>query len=307
MRVLITGVNGFSGRYLADYALQSGETVYGLSRHALVSPSIIGIACDLMSPEAVSQAVQASQPDYVFHLAAQTPANARATTEHDWLQANPIGTLNLLEAIRIHCPQAHVLIMSSSAIYGHVPVDELPIREDMPIRPTTMYGVSKAVQELLAIRYLSECGIHVVRARPFNLIGPGERPGMVTSTLAAQIVRIAAGHAQPIIRIRHSATQRDFTDIRDAVRAYWSIIEKGRSGDVYNVCSGIATPIGSLVDQMMTIAHISARIEETAPQPTAGDILAQTGSYEKLYRTTGWQPQIDLRRSLTDLLGSYTM
>jgi GDP-4-dehydro-6-deoxy-D-mannose reductase len=305
MRILITGASGFTGRHLADYGLQCGAIVYGLSRRSGVNPSIIELPGDLALPETIAEAMQASHPDYVFHLASQTPANAPTNTNHDWLTINPLATLNLLEAVRLYRPQARVLLVSSSAVYGHVPPADMPIHEHRPLHPTTMYGVSKATQELLAIRYASEYHMVVILARPFNLVGPGEPCGMVTSTLAAQVASIAAGQAVPVIRMRHRATQRDFTDIRDAVRAYWDILEHGQSGEVYNVCSGIPTPIGTIADQLISLASVSARIEETSAHPGTSDVLLQMGSTEKVAQSIGWQPRIDLDRSLADLLATF--
>jgi GDP-4-dehydro-6-deoxy-D-mannose reductase len=278
-----------------------------LSRRSGLHPSIIELLGDLTIPATIVQALHASQPDYVFHLASQTPANTPANTDHDWLTINPRTTLNLLEAVRLHRPQARVLLVSSSAVYGHVPPADMPIHEHRSLHPTTMYGVSKATQELLAIRYASEYQMAVMRARPFNLVGPGEPRGMVTSTLAAQIASIAAGRAAPVIRMRHRATQRDFTDIRDAVRAYWGILEHGQPGDAYNVCSGIPTPIGTIADRLIALAAVSVEVEETAAQPGAGDILVQVGSNERARQIVGWQPHIDLDTSLADLLRAYAV
>jgi GDP-4-dehydro-6-deoxy-D-mannose reductase len=304
-RVLITGASGFAGRHLAAYAEQQGALVYALSRQELPISSGIAIQVDLAQAEAVAQAVQTCQPDYVFHLAAQTPANTPLQDDRAWLLTNPLITLNVLEAIRLHRPQARILVVSSSSVYGHVAEHDLPILEDAPLHPTTMYGVSKASQELVAIRYAEEYGLDVMRARPFNQLGPGEPRAMLTSTLAAQVADIAAGRALPIVRMRHRATRRDFTDIRDAVRAYWQIAHHGLRGDVYNICSGIATPIGDIAAQLIAIAGISAGIEETGTAPGASDILVQAGSQAKLAQAVGWRRQYDLRTSLAELLSSF--
>jgi GDP-4-dehydro-6-deoxy-D-mannose reductase len=304
-RVLITGANGFAGRYLAAYAAQQRALVYGISRHGDFPEFMAGTRVDLGDAQAAAQALERIQPDYVVHLAAQTPANTPGPAELSWLQTNPLMTFNLLEAVRRHCPGARVLVVSSSAVYGHVPEQALPIREDEPLRPTTMYGVSKAAQELVAIRFEAEHGLRVLRARPFNQLGPGEPRAMLTSALAAQVADIAGRRSPPVVRMRHRATQRDFTDIRDAVRAYWTILERGTIGEVYNVCSGAATPIGKVAAQLLELAHIAATIEETGHGPTPGDILIQVGSHAKLTQAAGWRPEIDLRTSLADVLGAF--
>lgn len=305
LRVLITGASGFAAQYLAAYAAQQGAQVYGLSRRDVFPGSMTGILADLTQAEAAEQALRESQPNYVFHLAAQTPANTHGNSERDWLLANPLATLNLLEAVRRHQPQARVLVISSSSVYGHVPEHDLPIDERSPLQPTTMYGVSKATQELVAIRYAAEHGLDIVRARPFNQLGPGEPRAMLTSILAAQVAAIAAKRAPPLVRMRHRATCRDFTDIRDAVRAYWDILERGARGEIYNICSGVATPIAEIAERLIAVAGIAAEIEETGPAPAPGDILVQVGSYAKLAQAVGWQPRIELSTSLADLLSSF--
>jgi GDP-4-dehydro-6-deoxy-D-mannose reductase len=142
-------------------------------------------------------------------------------------------------------------------------------------------------------------------ARPFNLVGPGEPQRMLTSTLAAQVLAITAGQAPPIVKMRHRATSRDFTDIRDAVRAYWALLERGVNGDVYNVCSGVATPISYVVERLLVLAGVTAQIEETGGGPGRGDVLTQRGSNHKLIAATAWHPEISLDQSLADLLNAW--
>jgi len=304
MRLLITGIGGFVGRHMAVYAVTRGATVVGINRTMRPVPGAELFVADLDSASATADAVKAAAAEAVIHLAAHTPANRPHLPLREWLTGTPVATLNLLEAVRIHCPQAKVLIVSSSAVYGHVPLDRLPVTEDHPVQPATMYGVSKAIQELLAIRYVSEYGLQVIRARPFNLVGPGEPRGMLTSTLAAQIAAIAAGKHPPVVRMRHRATSRDFTDVRDAVAAYWTLLEHGEPGGVYNVCSGTATPVGDIVERLLRLAGIDATVEETGAH-TSGDILVQAGSAARLTAATGWRPRVDLDASLRDLLTTF--
>lgn len=301
MRLLITGASGFVGRHMASYAAMHGAAVFGISRQIETNVDMTMLVADLNNAAATVHALETAAPDAIIHLAARTPANNPALALRDWLTETPIATLNLLEAARSFCPQAAILVVSSSAVYGHVPVERLPIIEDYPLQPATMYGVSKAVQELLALRYAAECGMRIVRARPFNLVGPGEPRAMLTSTLAAQVAAIVQGKQSSVVRMRHRATSRDFIDVRDAVAAYWALLEHGEPGGVYNVCSGTATPIGEIAERLLSLAGVDARIEETGSH-TSGDILAQAGSAERLRAATGWQPRFDLTSSLRDLL-----
>lgn len=302
MRALITGASGFAGRHLAAYAAAQGAEVYAQSRGDTFPAGTHGISVDLADPAAVSRLVADSAPDCVFHLAAQTPANTPGAAPQSWLSGTPVDTLNLLEAVRARRPSARVLVVSSSAVYGHVPADQLPIVETAALQPTTLYGVSKAAQELLAIRYAAECGLDIVRARPFNQVGPGEPRAMLTSTLAAQVAAIAAGSAPPVVTMRHRATSRDYTDIRDTVRGYWAALQRGAGGAVYNICSGVATPIGELAERMLRLAGVRATIEETGHAVGRGDIQTQRGSADLITRDTGWRPAIGLDESLAELL-----
>lgn len=304
MRLLITGASGFVGRHMASYAAMRGATVFGVSRRSETDASMSMLTADLNDAAETARTLEMAAPDAIIHLAARTPANSPKPALRDWLTETPLATLNLLEVARSSCPRAVILVVSSSAVYGHVPVERLPITEDYPLQPATMYGVSKAIQELLALRYVAEFGMHIVRARPFNLVGPGEPHAMLTSTLAAQVAAIALGKQPPVVRMRHRATSRDFIDVRDAVAAYWALLEHGEPGGVYNVCSGIVTPIGEIAERLLSLAGVDARIEETGSH-TPGDILAQAGSAERLRAATGWQPRYDLTRSLHDLFATF--
>jgi len=304
MRVLITGAAGFVARHLAAVALDRAEVVFGLTRRGPVPEGVRPLRADPATAGPVADAVRESAPDFVFHLAAQTPANAPGATPEASLLTNPRLALHLLEAVRAHRPRARVLLVSSSAVYGHVPEPELPIRETAPLQPTTLYGVSKAAEELLGIRCAAEHGLDVRRARAFNLLGPGEPSSMLTTTLAAQVAEIASGRRPGVVRVRHRATARDYTDVRDAARAYWSILERGAPAEVYNVCSGTAVPIALLVERLVALAGIEATVEETEGGPGPGDIRVQAGDHGKLTGATGWRPAFDLERSLGDLLQS---
>lgn len=301
MRIFITGANGFAGRHLIEYARTQAATIAGVSRDHALPDDVLWFQGDLLDQQFVEYAIQAFLPDIVFHLAAQTPANSPGTNPSQWLTTNALTTYHVLEAVRRYTPIARVILVSSSAIYGHVSVTRLPITEDMPFQPTTLYGVSKANQELVALCFLQEYGLQVIRARSFNLIGPGEPLGMVTSLLASQVAEAVHGK-RTTLQLRHRATRRDYTDIRDAVRAYWSLAERGIVGDVYNVCTGRAVSIGSLIDILVAQTGVEISVEETHPQITSNDIVEQFGSPFRIQSATGWQPVVTIERSLADLL-----
>lgn len=302
MRALITGGAGFVGRHLAARLVEQGWLVWSADRHSGGHAGTTRIECDLADPRLVDAAIKQARPRLVFHLAGRTPANAPESTASEWLSGDPVATHHLLEAVRVHAPDARVLIVSSSAVYGNASVQ--PISEVAPLRPTTIYGVTKAAVELVADRFHTTHGLFVVRARAFNLLGPGEPPGMLTSTLALQVARIRSGAAEPVLRLRHRATARDYLDVRDAVRAYLQLLDHGVPGEVYNVCSGRATDIGFVADRLLDLAGVLASIEETAPAPLSGDVLTQAGDPARLAAACGWRAEIPLDRSLGDLLGS---
>ncbi len=304
-RVLITGISGFTGRWMAAEAQRQGAELVGLSRQSTSMPGVRLHLCDLSDSPRLSEIIAAEQAEIIFHLASPTPANSPQLSPQAWVTESALATLNLLEAVRTRSAHTLTLIVSSSAVYGHIPEEYMPIHEDIPLRPTTMYGVSKASQELISSRYTSEYAIPIICARPFNLIGPGESARMLTSVLAAQVALLMNQPDPEPIRLRHRKTQRDYTDIRDAVHAYWLLATQGRPGHMYNVCSGNAQSIGHVLDRLLDIANVHTQIEETHPVPATNDILVQQGSYAKLQAHTGWQPRISLDQSLSDLLHSF--
>ncbi len=304
LRVLITGSSGFGGHFLAREACANGAMVYGLSRRGDAPTDTLPLAVDLADAHATAAAVQQAAPEYIFHLAAQTPASVPGNSDEAWLTVNALTTYNLLEAARLYARDARIVIVSSSAVYGHVAAADMPIAELQPLRPTTMYGVSKATQELLATRYVAELGRATMGAGPSTQSGPGQPAGWLISMLARQVIRIAAGLEPPVVRMRHRATSRDFTDIRDTTRALWALAGHGTPGEVYNICSGVATPIGMLAERLLAIAGVAATIETTGGAPAPGDILVQVGDAARLTAATGWRPALSLDTSLADLLGA---
>lgn len=304
MRILITGASGFAGHYLLNYARTQKATLAGISRSRSLPDDVVCFSGDLLAPEVAAQAVCAFTPDVIFHLAAQTPANTPNSSPHNWLTNNPLATYHLFEAVRHFAPQTRIVVVSSSAVYGHIGLNQLPITEEMPLQPATMYGVSKASQELVAQHYVQAYSMDIVRVRSFNLVGSGEPTGMITSILASQVAAIIRGEREHI-QIRHLLTKRDYTDIRDAVRAYWLLGEHGVSGQVYNLCTGIATSVSTVLDIIFAHAGLTAPVEETDPHFGANDILEQSGSSARLQAATGWQPEITLNQSLAELLNSF--
>ncbi len=304
-RAIITGVSGFTGPHLAKLLLAQGVDVFGLDRVA--SQAVRGlendvhlINIDLLDKNTLCATVQKIQPAYIFHLAstnhsddlAQLWANNVQATDHLLQAALPLAA----------DAQVRVFIPGSASEYGVVQSSDLPVSEQQPLRPVSLYGVSKATQFLLAQSYYLKAGLAFFGSRAFNLIGPGEQPTMVCSTLAHQIAAIEQGLQEPILRVGNLASERDFIDVRDAVRAYWAIVTLGKPGEVYNVCSGRATSIHDILDMLLEQVTVPLEIRVDPHRLRRDDVPCSVGDNRKITEQTGWQPKINLAESLADVL-----
>ena len=301
---LITGAAGFVGRHLANHLRDGEPAVHGLDRPGIPVPADLYAAwhpCDVTNAVQVAAVIDQVQPDYVFHLAALIKSKSLA----DLLVVNVLGTQNVLDALVAARPEARVLVTGSSAEYGLVRSDELPIREDNPLRPLSPYGVSKVAQSLLAAQYVYRHNLAVVRTRTFNLTGPGEPDTLVCSAFARQIAEIERRLRPPVLKVGNLESARDFVDVRDAVRAYWLVAQHGEPGEVYNVCSGEATIIRDVLSTLLEVASVKAELQEVAERRTAWDVPVQMGHFMRLQATIRWKPEISLRQSLRDNLDSW--
>jgi len=243
------------------------------------------------------------RPDRIFHLAALVPATVPQASPEALIRVNVLGTLNVLEAVRMSAADARTLVVSSAAAYGPVSPSQQPISEALPLNPATPYGASKAMQDLLAGQYAAGHGLNVMRARTFNQIGPGTQPGLVAGTLVHQVAEIISGTREPEISVRYLSTRRDFLDVRDVVKAYWDILEHGRPGKAYNVCSGKAYTVGEVLDELLAIAGLDGvRVLQRLESLLAGDVSVSVGDPGRLETETGWRSEIPLRQSLSDML-----
>jgi GDP-4-dehydro-6-deoxy-D-mannose reductase len=298
---LITGALGFCGRHLAAHLTAHRYQVYGLD--LIAEPPLPGVtvyAGDIRNREWLTDLLHALQPTHLFHLAALTTPQAGWDALHE---VNVRGTGQLLEAVRMSGVDPVILIAGSSAAYGAVEPGELPIIERQPFRPRTAYAVSKIAQEMLAYSYYARYGLRLIRSRAFNVTGPGESAGFVTSGFAQQIARIEAGLQPPAIDVGNLGAVRDLTDVRDAVRAYRLLGELGQPGEVYNVCSGTGTEIRRLLDCLTGLSHNQGiRIAPDPERLQPADVPVQIGSATRLCQATGWQVEIPLEQTLEDVL-----
>jgi GDP-4-dehydro-6-deoxy-D-mannose reductase len=309
-RVLITGVTGFAGSHLADYLLTRGDCeVFGIQRWRSRTENIEHlrgrislVECDLRDAFSTRDALGQIRPDFVFHLAAQSfvPTSWSAPTES--LVTNIVGQLNLFEAVRKLGLRCRIQIACSSEEYGLVQPDELPIRETNPLRPLSPYAVSKVAQDMLAYQYWMSWRLECVRTRGFNHEGPRRGPVFVASDFAKQISDIERGLKPPLVSVGNLEATRDFTDVRDMVRAYWLALEKCEPGEVYNLCSGRGWVIREVLDMLlgMTKAKIEVRQDPARLRPS--DVPILVGDPSRFRKATGWEPTIPFEQTLRDML-----
>ncbi|MGH7266217.1 MAG: GDP-mannose 4,6-dehydratase [Candidatus Rokuibacteriota bacterium] len=310
MRVLITGIAGFAGSHLADLALAAGAEVAGTVKPGTTTENLARVRdalrllpCDLTEPGAVGRVIQDVRPDRVFHLAGAAVVLTSWERRAEVLRANLDGTFQLLEGVR-QTP-APCLIVSSAEVYGAVPEASQPIVERQPINPVSPYALSKACQELHARYYGGFEGLHVVIVRAFNHVGPRQSAGFLWPDVARQVAAIEAGWKPPILELGPLGTRRDFTDVRDMVRAYWLLLEHAAPGEVCNAASGRAVAISEVVDGFLARAKCPIEVRVVAARQRPVDIPLLLGDASRLRATTGWKPTIALEQSLQDVLDDW--
>ena len=306
MQALITGAGGFVGGHLCEYLLRRTDwdvigTVFDQEIEASDSRLHL-LPLDLRERDAVHSLVTDAQPDYIFHLAAQSSVPAAFADPWDTLENNIQSELNLLEAARASGHEVRFLVVGSNEEYGAPRPDELPQTEQSPLRPTNPYAVSKIAQDFLGLQYHLAYRMAVVRVRPFNHTGPGQSPRFVVPAFASQIATIEAGFQEPIMRVGNLSTSRDFTDVRDIVRAYHLAVTKGQPGQVYNLASGEAHSIQGVLETLLSLAQVDIRVERDPDRYRPVDVPVVYGSAEKFHGRTGWTPQIRFEETLRDTL-----
>ncbi len=332
MRVLITGITGFAGSHLAEYILRHHDVeLFGIYRWRspmdnleeiqrqlnLIEPGASDtqvlrgafkkgkvnlVACDITDPVSVQKVIRAVEPDWIFHLAAQSYVPSSWDAPAQTLYTNVMGQLNILEAVRGNDIDPRIHIAGTSEEYGLVYPEELPIREENPLRPLSPYAVSKVTQEKLALQYFYSFGLKCIVSRGFNHEGPRRGEVFVTSNFAKQIAEIELGLRAPVIYVGDLSSQRDWTDVRDMVRAYWLLLEKCQPGQVYNIGSGIARSAGEMLDILLSYSQVKVRVEQDPARLRPSDVKLLRADCTKFVSATGWQPQIPFEQTMKDLL-----
>lgn len=309
MKALITGISGFVGTHLTQYLLdhtdwQIAGTVFG--PYGSIKPwwdRLEIYPAELSRLAVVVFILEQVQPDYVFHLAAQPMVSLSHRDPWGTLENNIRMQLNILQAlVELEMLDTRVLVVGSSEVYGPVKPEELPIRETQPFRPTNPYAVSKIAQDMLGLQYYLTYGIQAIRTRPFNHIGPGQRPGFVVPDFAYQIAVIEAGQSPPVMRVGNLTARRDFTDVRDVVRAYHLLMAQGEPGQVYNIGSGQSHAIQEILNVLLNKSEAKITIEPDPARMRPSDVPDVVCDADRLRRQTGWQPTIPFEQSLADVL-----
>ncbi|MBI3811905.1 MAG: GDP-mannose 4,6-dehydratase [Nitrospirae bacterium] len=308
-KVLITGINGFVGSHLTDLLAAEGYQISGmaltrdLSNLSRIESPFSILYGDIRDSKVVEKVLNEVKPDYIYHLAGSSFVPDAESDPKIVYDINVLGTLNLLEAARSTHLNAKILIVGSGEVYGHVPEAALPVNEDYPLKPTSPYGVTKACADLLAYQYATAYQMNVIRVRSFNHIGPRQSEQFVCSSFAKQIVEIEKGLRKPVLHVGNLETRRDFTDVRDVIRAYRVILEKSKGGEAYNVGSNRAWRIGDLMAMLIgesTVKEIKLQEQQIRIRPN--DIQVMLCNASKLEKEMGWKPEIPIRQTLRDLL-----
>lgn len=315
--ILITGINGFAGSHLAELLLGHSKRVFGTVRlrsnmdnlSAFVRNNAELIECELTDAHAVRNTlIGRVNPDVIYHLAAQSFVPKSWSSPADTMHNNIVSQLNIFEALRSFGMYSTIVVIAgSSEEYGLVHEHEAPIAEDNPLRPLSPYAVSKVAQDMLGYQYAQSYKMPIIRCRAFNHEGPRRGQDFVISNFAKQIASIESGLQEPVISVGNLDARRDFTDVRDTVRAYAALVhetmENGLEfGQVYNICSGRAWRIGDMLDMLlgMSTAEIEIKHDENRMRPS--DVPLLLGNCDRLKEATGWVPEIPFERTLRDTL-----
>ena len=308
MKALITGISGFVGSYLAEYLLeqpgwQVAGTVFGpYANIADLCGKLELYPAELSRLDVMTFVLEQCRPDVIFHLAAQPLVQVSRQDPWGTLETNIRVQLNVLEGVAQIKPDCRVLVVGSAEEYGLVEADELPIDEDTPFRPLSPYATSKIVQDLLGLQYYLTHHLYVVRVRPFNHIGPRQRAGFVTPDLARQIAAVELGLQPPVIEVGNLAARRDFSDVRDVIRAYVLAITQGEAGQVYNVGSGRSRSIQEVLDALLALSRVPIQVRQDPQRMRPSDVPILVGDNSKFRKETGWEPEIPFEQTLKDLL-----
>jgi GDP-4-dehydro-6-deoxy-D-mannose reductase len=308
-RALITGITGFVGSHLAELLLAEGIEVHGLTRFRSSIENIEPILGqlqlhegDLADAHSLRRIVGEVRPNMIFHLGGQSFVPSSWASPATTMEVNLLGAIHLFEAVREAAIDPVIQIAGSSEEYGAVDRSALPITEKTPLRPLSPYAVSKLAMDYLGYQYFRSYGLRIIRTRAFNHEGPRRGETFVTSNFARQIAEIEAGLRPPVVMVGNLEAERDYTDVRDVVRAYRLAIDEARPGDVYNICSGKAYSIGAVLDLLLSFSRLTVEVRTDPTRLRPSDVPVLLGDCSKFQAVTGWRPAIPFEQTMADLL-----
>ena len=291
---LIIGAAGFVGGYLAEELIRSGRRVF-ITR--LPSEKFDGecsgaFCVDITDPQSIASVMEQVKPDEIYHLAAQSSVAVSWKNPGLTVDVNIRGAVNVLEAARAHAPEAVVLLIGSAEEYGAVTPEQCPITEEQSLRPKNIYAMTKAAQNMTGKLYFDAYGMKVRMVRAFNHFGPRQAPQFVISDFCRQVAEIEAGKREAVMKVGNLEAKRDFTDVRDIVRAYRMIAESGKDGETYNVGSGSAVSIRELLDLILSLAKKEISVEQDPNRLRPSDVPIHCADISRIQRDIGWTPSI---------------
>jgi GDP-4-dehydro-6-deoxy-D-mannose reductase len=290
VRALVTGADGFVGNHLTSHLRARGDDVVGVDRD-----------CDVTDLARVLETVEETQPDVVYHLAAMTYVGDSWASPTEFVRVNVLGTRNVMEAVHRAAPDASVLFVSSADVYGVVGADELPVVETHRAVPVNPYSQSKREAEILVKKMAREHGVRALIVRPFNHVGPGQSVKFVVPALVDRLLDASASGAREI-PVGDLSVRRDFSDVRDVVRAYRRLVEHGASCEIYNVASGIDVSLADIAQDLVSRIAPGVRLVSDPSLLRPVEVPVMRGSFAKIHEVTGWEPSIALETSLSDVI-----
>lgn len=305
MKSLIIGAAGFVGAYLMKHLkddLKQEVFVTKMPQEQIDADGVTVYNLNILEKDAIAALLKEVQPDYIFHLAAQSSVSVSWKNPQLTIDVNVKGGVNLLEALRELEYKPRVLLIGSGEEYGHILPDETPIQEDNTLRPGNIYAATKACQNMLGKIYADAYGLQVMMVRAFNHIGPNQTPLFVVADFCKQVAQIEAGKQEAVIKVGNLAAKRDFTDVRDVVRAYGMLMEKGEAGETYNIGSGHAIAIDEILKMIVAKSKADIKVEIDPAKLRPVDVPVIEADSAKLREITGWKPQISLEQTIEETL-----